>query len=234
MLRREQEGRVVKPFAMMRRALKRGLAGASAWARELGSGPVPRVFQGDATKRVRGVPPRLDAVITSPPYHNAVDYYRRHQLEMYWLGLTTTHEDRLSLLPHYIGRPRIPQRHPVLAAGGELTALAKDWEREIASISEQRARDFRHYLLSMRAVILRLAERTDSGAPVVFVIGQSAWNGGKIPTVALFHELATPHFEVGETLWYSVVNRYMSYERRNGANIDREHVVALVRTDVAA
>lgn len=231
MLRRDEEGRVVDPFALIRRALKRGLTGASAWARELGDGPMPRMLQGDATRRMRGVPASVGAVITSPPYHNAVDYYRRHQLEMYWLALTASHEERLDLLPHYIGRPRIPRRHPLLAGGGELTALAREWEREIAGVSEQRARDFRHYLLSMRAVMHRLAERTRTGAPVVFVIGQSAWNGGQIPTVALFHELATPQFEVAETLWYPVVNRYMSYTRHNGANIDREHVVALTRTD---
>ncbi|MCS7028433.1 MAG: hypothetical protein NZ519_06660, partial [Bacteroidia bacterium] len=29
----------------------------------------------------------FDLVVTSPPYVNAVDYPRTHQLEMYWLGL---------------------------------------------------------------------------------------------------------------------------------------------------
>ncbi len=29
----------------------------------------------------------FDFAITSPPYANAVDYPRTHQLEMYWLGL---------------------------------------------------------------------------------------------------------------------------------------------------
>ena len=31
----------------------------------------------------------FDLAITSPPYLNAVDYPRTHQLEMYWLGLAT-------------------------------------------------------------------------------------------------------------------------------------------------
>ncbi len=31
----------------------------------------------------------FDLAITSPPYANAVDYPRTHQLEMYWLGLAT-------------------------------------------------------------------------------------------------------------------------------------------------
>ena len=29
----------------------------------------------------------IDCAITSPPYVNAVDYPRTHQLELYWLGL---------------------------------------------------------------------------------------------------------------------------------------------------
>jgi hypothetical protein len=177
------------------------------------------------------LPSRVDAVITSPPYHNAVDYYRRHQLEMYWLGLTASHEERLALLPQYIGRPRIRASHPLLREAWPTAGLAVEWEREIARISAQRALDFKHYMLAMSRVLRRLAERTVAGAPVIMVIGHSAWNGGQIPTSALFQELAGEWFEADETLWYPVRNRYMSYTRHNGANIDREHVVVLRRTD---
>lgn len=234
MRKRDEDGRIVDPFALMRRALRRGADAAIEWAELLPDCAIPRAVRADATTRVSMIPRQVDAVITSPPYHNAVDYYRRHQLEMFWLGFTVSQEDRLSLLPHYIGRPRIPARHPLLASGVALAGLAQSWETQIAARDEGRARDFKHYMLSMRAVMDRLAERTACGAPVVFVVGQSAWNGGQIPTVALFKELAAPHFEVLESLWYPVINRYMSYERRNGASIDREHVVALQRTTAPA
>jgi hypothetical protein len=41
----------------------------------------------------------------------------------------------------------------------------------------------------------------------------------------LFVELAGPTISLAEHLWYPVVNRYMSYARHNGANIDREYVL---------
>jgi hypothetical protein len=53
----------------------------------------------------------IDCVITSPPYLTAVNYYRRHQLEMFWLGLTHTTAERLELMPRYLGRDRVARHH---------------------------------------------------------------------------------------------------------------------------
>ena len=231
MRRLDEDGRIVDPFTLMRRALSKGLKAVDAWSTALGDRPPPIVLEGDATTDVRGLPSVVDAVVTSPPYHNAVDYYRRHQLEMFWMGLIATHSDRLALLPRYIGRPRIPASHPRLQEPWPEEGLAAEWERAIAARNLGRAQDFRHYMLSMSRALRRLALRTNPESPVVMVIGQSAWNGGQIPTVSLFEALAHPWFYTSETLWYPVHNRYMSYARHNGANIDREHVVVLRRSE---
>ena len=37
-------------------------------------------------RNIKYEPNHFDLVLTSPPYVNAVDYPRTHQLEMYWLG----------------------------------------------------------------------------------------------------------------------------------------------------
>jgi hypothetical protein len=58
------------------------------------------------------------------------------------------------------------------------------------------------------------------------VVGHSTWNGQEIPTAELFEELAAP-LNLEEVLHYPVKNRYMSYSRRNNANIDREYVLIL-------
>lgn len=231
MRRLEEKGRVINPYSLFRRALARGLDGVREWSRRLGDAPEPEVYLADATMEVTALPEFVDAVITSPPYNNAVDYYRRHQLEMFWLGHTASQDDRLKLLPQYIGRPRIPASHPLLAeAAWPKEGLAAQWQREIAQKSLHRATDFRHYMLAMARVMRRLAERTREGAPVVMVVGESSWNGAMIPNVALFQELAGPWFASEPTLWYPVRNRYMSYARHNGANIDREYVLVLRRT----
>lgn len=230
MRRLDERGRVVDPFALLRKSLKQALAAVADWSRALDDRSSPEVFLGDATQMHACLPRKVDAIITSPPYHNAVDYYRRHQLEMFWLKATLSQADRLELLPRYIGRPRIRASHPLLAEECLLGSLAAHWEQRIADVDQQRARDFRHYLLSMSKVMRQLARHTDPGAPVVMVVGQSAWNGTRIPTVQLLQEIAQPWFSACPSLWYPVRNRYMSYARQNGANIDREYVVVLQRT----
>jgi DNA modification methylase len=49
---------------------------------------VPRVILPTASALDTGLADSsVDLAVTSPPYINAVDYPRTHQLEMYWLGL---------------------------------------------------------------------------------------------------------------------------------------------------
>ena len=47
---------------------------------------VSQVRQGDARKLTRVSDESVDAVITSPPYLNALDYMRGHRLSLIWLG----------------------------------------------------------------------------------------------------------------------------------------------------
>jgi hypothetical protein len=228
---REAEGRIVDPFSLLRKALSQGISAAGDWSQALATRPEPAIAQGDATRlsQVRGAPRRIDAVITSPPYHNAVDYYRRHQLEMYWLGLTRSHAERLELLPQYIGRPRVKKSHPLLSMALEAGPLVREWIATIEAHDDRRALDFRHYVQAMRLVLDGLAPRMPPKAPLVLVVGHSAWNGDEIPTAAVFAELASRDFSFDDLLWYPVRNRYMSYTRKNGASIDREFVLVLRR-----
>ena len=63
----------------------------------------------------------------------------------------------------------------------------------------------------------------------MFVVGKSQWGGERIPTSDLLGEAASPWFDPVDELYYPITNRYMSYGRRNGANIDREYIVVLSR-----
>ena len=226
---KDRNGRIIDPYTLYRKALKRSLLDIKEWLELLGSNEIPTVLQGDVTEPITDGPSKVSAVITSPPYHSAVDYYRRHQLEMFWLRLTNTHAERLKLLPRYIGRARVRQSHPLLDAEWPTEGLAAEWENLLSAESEQRARDFRHYILSMSRTFEKFAQVTASGAPVVVVVGSSTWNGKHIPTADLFYELAGDAFEHEVPMWYPVKNRYMSYSRHNNANIDKEYVVVLRR-----
>jgi hypothetical protein len=235
---RDAAGRVVDPYGLLRRAVERNIKAMVSYATDLPS-PRPDVFvkRGDAmalSTRIRGK--EVSAVITSPPYHGAVDYYRRHQLEMFWLDLTTTQADRLALLDHYIGRVRVPNRDPLLAdnGGNASVPVPLKLEDEMRKVNFSRANGLRHYQLAMHRVFVELSKVLAPRSPAVFVVGHSRWGESRLNTSELFAQLAQPFFSLEDVLSYDVHNRYMSYSRRNGANIDREFVLVLKRTRATA
>jgi tRNA G10 N-methylase Trm11 len=225
MLKRDEAGRIVNPFDLFEKAVKRALIGVESYMAKTDSSVHLSVLQEDATALSSRITGEVNAVITSPPYNGAVDYYRRHQLEMFWLGFTNIQEERLALLPKYIGRSQVPKSHPLLCEEEIKTPLVRSWAEHIRSVSPQRADAFRHYVLAMKKALQEISSVLESGGRAIFVVGHSSWNGQQIPTGRLFAELAEPTLSLAEHLWYPVVNRYMSYARHNGANIDREYVL---------
>lgn len=229
MKRRDLAGRIVDPWTLFDAALRRALDAVEAFSAAARPGTITRAHVGDATALPDVVDAQVDAVLTSPPYHGAVDYYRRHQLEQFWLGLTESQNDRLVLLDRYIGRPKVPQRDRFVSEAVLATALAKEWESRIREVSDQRANAFRHYIAAMTDVFEGLADVVKPGAPALFIVGHSTWNGTQIPTTDLFAEISGDRFKLEAVRWYPVKNRYMSYKRGNNASIDTEYVLVLRR-----
>jgi 16S rRNA G966 N2-methylase RsmD len=226
----DRAGRVVNPYRLFELEIDKACVAFDELWETAAANAHCRAFQCDArdmTKRLRAR--KVDVAITSPPYHGAVDYYRRHTLEAYWMGFAITPEDRLRLLPKYIGRAKVPMSHEyantVVLAGTHVG----EWERKIRSVDAQRADAFRHYALSMQAALSQLAEVLPPGAPAVLVVGNSRWRGEEMDTSQLLFDVCKGRFRLLERCWYSLKNRYMSYARHNGANIDREHVLVLER-----
>ena len=230
MKRKEILGRVVNPYALFEKAVKKGLLAVNDFKSKSDPKASVSAVQGNALKLKSFVRHKVDAVITSPPYHNAVDYYRRHQLEMFWLGFVKTQEDRLSLKPAYIGASRVSRKNSFLRDQHDLGPFSQKWEMQIRTRSPERANAFRHYVVSMRKVFDELGKILPHSKPAIFVVGHSSWNGLEIPTSDLFIELANPWFELTDYLWYPIKNRYMSYSRHNKANIDKEYVLVFHRT----
>lgn len=233
MKRRDAEGRLVNPFTLFDRALAKTIEMTSAFYRHARPGAAATATIGDATMVSTVVDRPVDAVITSPPYHGAVDYYRRHQLEMFWLGQVNHQQDRLKLLERYIGRPKVPQSHYFVSSSTVSTALAKEWERKIRATDTERADAFRHYMVAMTLCFEELAHLLPAGAPAIFIVGHSAWNSTEIPTTDLFAEIAGEAFDLQELLSYPVKNRYMSYTRHNDASISREYVLVFRRSSTS-
>ena len=227
MKRKEEMGRVINTFSLFEKAISKGINAICEYRRKLNSTSTISTKQADVRYLSSKLRRTFDAIITSPPYHNAVDYYRRHKLEMFWLGFTKTQNERLELMRRYVGRSTIPQKELYSPNEHQLGQIATDWESKMRKSSIQRAKAFRHYAVSMKLAFSQFAQRLKDDKPVVMVVGNSKWNGSEIPTAELFAELAAPDLQLIDRFWYPIKNRYMSYSRRNGANIDKEHVLVM-------
>lgn len=223
MKKKEEEGRTIDTLKMFARAITKNLVGADAFQKVATQNVAIEVEHADARKlSEHGLV--ADVIITSPPYHNAVDYYRRHQLEMYWLKLVADQSERLGLLPGYIGRPHVSKRHAIDVPTDLPPEIAR-WEARMRSVSATRADDFLQYVASMKSVAAQLATTLPRRGKAVFVVGNSRFDGEEIAAVDIFPQLMKPGFIHCSSFWYPVKNRYMSYARRNGADINKEYVL---------
>ncbi|MFJ8609963.1 TRM11 family SAM-dependent methyltransferase [Streptomyces sp. NPDC093675] len=228
MKRKDEAGRYINPFALLRSSFKKCLSATAEYRRQLPiEAPEPVVLQGNAMDFRVGE--EVDMVLTSPPYHNAVDYYRRHQLEMFWLGHTLNQDDRLELLPRYIGRPHVAAKDPLLKRDWSPGEIVGEWEEKMRVENPSRAADFRHYVTAMSSAFQRLSETLSVGSKALFVVGHSRWKGQEIPTGDIYEEISSDSFSLKEKLSYPIANRYMSYSRHNSASIDEEYVLVMQR-----
>jgi hypothetical protein len=229
MRRLEKEGRAIDPFELMLRAVRRNLAATTVFLEASSVSMRTRAFRRDASKPWLENVPKADVVITSPPYLSAVDYYRRHQLEMFWLDLVETHEDRLKLLPAYIGRAspsriaynEVDRRSP--------SQVERAWSGRLRNDDPKRARGLEHYAASMQTALENQARVLKKNGILVLVVGDSRISGQPFPTSMLLEQLCNNVFKLKERYWYPVTNRYMSYTRRNGADIAKESVLVFQR-----
>ena len=228
MLRKEAEGRIVDPYALMIAAIDKTGSAQRAFQAARRNGPSARTAIADARDLGVWCTGRVDCVVTSPPYLTAVDYYRRHTLEMYWLGLTADVLERQSIMSGYIGRDRVGACH--LDAGRPHgTRVAERWLAGIPAVRPERARAFHHYCTGIDAVFERMAAVVKPGGNVVFVVGDVRFCGAPISMAGLLQEIAEPHLALSERLWYPISNRYMSYSRKNAADINVDHVLVFRR-----
>jgi tRNA G10 N-methylase Trm11 len=224
----DAKGRTINPFAIFETELRKARVAFEAFWKKAQPGTSGRALQADACRLTRKLKGSVAAVITSPPYHGAVDYYRRHTLETYWLDYASSLDERLELLPRYIGRAKVPQTHEYADTEAAAPYLLS-WEKRMRREDPRRADALKHYALSMQKALTEIAQFLEPEAPAVFVVGNSRWKGDEIDTSELLSELAKTLFTVRDRYWYPIKNRYMSYSRHNGASIAQEHVLVLER-----
>ncbi|MBP1464374.1 hypothetical protein EYB53_001515 [Candidatus Chloroploca sp. M-50] len=113
----------------------------------------------------------VDAVITSPPYLNAIDYLRGHRLALVWLGHRVG--SIRSIRSGSIGAERAPDPHVD-------TKLAARVIRHMGMTNQlppRQHRIFERYVLDLAAMMGEIHRVLKAGGRAVFVLGNSCVQG---------------------------------------------------------
>ncbi|MER9182177.1 hypothetical protein [Mesorhizobium sp. M0767] len=129
------------------------------------------VTLGDARSMESIADGSIDAVLTSPPYLNAIDYMRGHRLSLVWLGhkladLRTIRSDSIGT-ERQLGTDLYLNRHlAVKESMGDLASLPK---RFLSMVDR--------YVVDILGVVEEIARVLRAGGRAIFVVGDSCLRG---------------------------------------------------------
>jgi hypothetical protein len=126
---------------------------------------------GDA-RALSGVEDRsIDAVVTSPPYLNAIDYMRGHRMSLVWLGHPLG--DLRAIRSDSIGAERAPDGPGSI----EFEAIERAMVEESAVLPARYRAMVRRYSEDIYQLLSETARVLKNGAVATFVVGNSCLKG---------------------------------------------------------
>jgi len=140
------------------------------------------VEQGDA--RTFKTSTKVELVVTSPPYLNAIDYMRGHKLSLVWLGWTIP--QLRELRSNAIGTER---RLDAFDDGQKLVEVERVAVRSSGGQSRITA-VIRRYISDCAALMTNIRESMASASELVMVVADSNVRGHTLNSAKLFEKLA--------------------------------------------
>jgi DNA modification methylase len=113
----------------------------------------------------------VDAVITSPPYLNAIDYLRGHRLSLVWLGY------RLGELQSVRSTGIGAERRPDAGADRRLIAELTGEIRTLRHLPTRSERMVERYALDVHDMLVEMRRVLKEGGKAVLVVGNSCLSG---------------------------------------------------------
>ncbi len=178
---------------------ERAAAALAEWQPLLrGAGAAAHELPLDDARALAGAGP-YDAIVTSPPYINAIDYVWAAKFELHWLGLVPDDAARLALSAREIGTERIPHAaYNELGRTGhaQLDALIEEMYhgtryRATRRQNRLRARVVYQYFCDMRQHFASAVACLRPGGYYCLTVGDtSRICGVTVPVAALLSEMA--------------------------------------------
>lgn len=177
-VRTENEFEVVPAFL-------RSVQQVGARLAELPPGSNSAVTLGDARSMTGLADACVEAVITSPPYLNALDYLRGHRLALVWLGYQI--RDLRAIRAASIGAERMLDP----AIGHDALASLAASLGTLANLSVRARGMIDRFLFDMLHVLLEVRRVLKPGGDATFVVGNSCLQGVFLDNAAALSATAT-------------------------------------------
>lgn len=160
----------------------------------------------------------FDLAVTSPPYANAVDYPRTHQLESYWLGLTNG--SLTSLKKKHVGTESVSSNeykklHEIGVKEADVT-LSKIFKKD-----PRRSYIAFKYLDDIRLNLLEVHRALKTGGRYVVVVGNNKIRGELFENWKYIMELAKNiGFKVENYFASEIIKHFIKVPRGERINTD--------------
>ncbi len=160
----------------------------------------------------------FDLVVTSPPYANAVDYPRTHQLEMYWLGIANGSLNRLK--EQHIGTEIVKAiDYNELHRIGDMEA-DKKIER-IYNLDKRRSYIAFKYLYDMRLNFKEVYRALKPGGRYIVVVGNNRIKGELFESWKYLMNLSQSiGFSVENYFGSEIIKHFIKVPREERINTD--------------
>ena len=171
----------------------------------------------------------IDLIITSPPYCNAIEYWRRHRLEYFLLNLLNREEIR-EKSRKFIGSTTIFQ--------DDLKSLDELKLKDVSSIIKKieakgkirKARLLQKYFLDTEKWVSSVLSTLSSNGTAYIVVGPSTSYSVYINTPKFITDIIRlENYNVNILIKYGLKNQRMQYPTRNRAKIKTETVLAVTK-----